>query len=344
MNELVGRINGAFSSVDWVPIHYVHRSLTEQHVVALYRAADVMLVTPLRDGMNLVAKEFVTARPDEDGVLVLSEFAGAAAEMGEALQVNPYDIETMSHRHSRTRCAMPEEERKLRMRSLRRADQHRAMFTIGPRAFIDALGRHPRNRPRRTGRPSASPRRSRGSRRQRLRSAERLRAPLLDYDGTLVPVRSVPGSRGPRPALFATCWGRSPRSRACAFTWSAGARRARSSAGSGTCTSGLHAEHGYWSRMAPPTVPGSPMKDVSVAWKLDSEKGPGSRPRQQDARRPRRREDGEPGLALPNGGAGAWRRPRAEELWHRLQRAIPARHLGQLLRGEKVIEVRPEAG
>ena len=78
VDELVGRINGLYGGVHNVPVHYLYRSFNEKQLVGLYRAADVMLVTPVRDGMNLVAKEFCAARPDEDGVLVLSEFAGAA--------------------------------------------------------------------------------------------------------------------------------------------------------------------------------------------------------------------------------------------------------------------------
>src|SRR5438093_1047308 len=81
VDALVGRLNSSFATSRWAPVHYVYRSLSERELVALYRAADVMLVTPVRDGMNLVAKEFVAARTDEDGVLVLSEFAGAAAEL-----------------------------------------------------------------------------------------------------------------------------------------------------------------------------------------------------------------------------------------------------------------------
>jgi trehalose 6-phosphate synthase/phosphatase len=119
LNELVGRINSAHSTDDWVPIHYVRHSLNERQVAALYRAADVMLVTPVRDGMNLVAKEFVACRTDDDGVLVLSEFAGAAAEMGEALQVNPYDVEGMARAYA-SALKMPPEARRVRMRSMRR--------------------------------------------------------------------------------------------------------------------------------------------------------------------------------------------------------------------------------
>lgn len=92
VEELVGRINGRYGTAGWVPVHYLHRSFSTEELVALYRAADVMLVTPLRDGMNLVAKEFVASRPDEGGVLVLSEFAGAAETLEDALLINPYDI------------------------------------------------------------------------------------------------------------------------------------------------------------------------------------------------------------------------------------------------------------
>src|SRR6266702_2459490 len=84
VDALVGRIHGEFATPDWSPIHYLYRGLSQAEIVALYRATDAVLVTPLRDGMNLVAKEFVAARSDGDGVLVLSEFAGAAAEMTEA--------------------------------------------------------------------------------------------------------------------------------------------------------------------------------------------------------------------------------------------------------------------
>ncbi len=89
----VGRINGEFSQPGQVAVHYFRRSLPREELVAYYRAADVMLVTPLRDGMNLVCKEFAASRPDLGGVLVLSEFAGAARELRRALLVNPRDID-----------------------------------------------------------------------------------------------------------------------------------------------------------------------------------------------------------------------------------------------------------
>ncbi len=93
IEELVGRINGQYGEAGRVVVHYLRRNLSERELIAYYRAADVMLVTPLRDGMNLVAKEFVASRLDNTGVLVLSEFAGAARELRRAILVNPFDID-----------------------------------------------------------------------------------------------------------------------------------------------------------------------------------------------------------------------------------------------------------
>lgn len=118
IDELVGRINGEHGTVDWTPIRYLHQSVGREQLVALYNAADVMLVTPLRDGMNLVAKEFIASRIDGDGVLVLSEFAGAAAELPEALSVNPYAIDEMTATMERA-LTMKALERRRRMAALR---------------------------------------------------------------------------------------------------------------------------------------------------------------------------------------------------------------------------------
>ena len=92
-----GRINGAFGEADWTPIRYVNRVYSHATLAGLYRAARVALVTPLRDGINLVAKEFVASQnPDDPGVLILSRFAGAAQECKAALLVNPYDPDSVA--------------------------------------------------------------------------------------------------------------------------------------------------------------------------------------------------------------------------------------------------------
>jgi trehalose-6-phosphate synthase len=98
VDRTVGRINGRFSTLNWVPVRYFYRSLPFEEVVAHYAASDVAWITPLRDGLNLVAKEFVVAQKaaQKPGVLILSEFAGAAVELHGALLTNPYDANSMT--------------------------------------------------------------------------------------------------------------------------------------------------------------------------------------------------------------------------------------------------------
>jgi trehalose 6-phosphate synthase len=118
LDAISGRINGAHAEMDWVPVRNVHRLHGRDELAGIYRAADVALVTPLRDGMNLVAKEFVAAQDEEDpGVLVLSRFAGAAAQMKDALIVNPFSQEDVADAMRRA-LAMPVEERRKRWRAL----------------------------------------------------------------------------------------------------------------------------------------------------------------------------------------------------------------------------------
>jgi trehalose 6-phosphate synthase/phosphatase len=331
VHELVGRINGAFSSVDWVPIHYVHRSLTPKQVAALYRAADVMLVTPLRDGMNLVAKEFVTARTDEDGVLVLSEFAGAAAEMGEALQVNPYDIETMAHAYSDA-LRMPEEERRVRMRSLRHRIASRDVHHWA-QSFIDALGGE---RPSPGGpRTALSSPDDLAALAARLRSADRLLL-LLDYDGTLVPFARSPDLAAPDPPLRDLLGALAAKPGVRVHVVS-GRRKEPLERWLGDLPVGLHAEHGYWSRLTPER-PWTAMKEVSVAWKPEVRRildhatatTPGALVEEKTASLAWHYRMAEPEL-----GAA-----RAEELCHRLEQTLRD-SAAEVLRGEKVIEVRP---
>jgi alpha,alpha-trehalose-phosphate synthase [UDP-forming] len=149
IQQLVGEINGEFTSPgERVPIHYLHRALKREDVFTILRAADVGLVTPLRDGMNLVAKEYCACNVDETGVLVLSEFAGAAAELKHgALLINPYDVEgTATAIHQA--LVLPEPERKIRMRKLRnqivRHDIFRWLDMVLEAAFAKRLSDFPR--------------------------------------------------------------------------------------------------------------------------------------------------------------------------------------------------------
>lgn len=118
LEQLSGAVNGEFATIDWTPVRYIHRHVPREQLSGLFSISKVGLVTPLRDGMNLVAKEYVAVQPEADpGVLVLSEFAGAAEEMTEALLVNPYDIEGTADKLQQA-LAMPLEERKERQSAL----------------------------------------------------------------------------------------------------------------------------------------------------------------------------------------------------------------------------------
>jgi trehalose 6-phosphate synthase len=120
VEQLVGEINGEFSRLGFPVVHYLHQNMAMEELSALYRVGDVMLVTPLRDGMNLVAKEYAASRVDGDGVLVLSEFAGAADELSEAVLVNPHDREAV-RRAMVEAASMEHDEARRRMASIRRA-------------------------------------------------------------------------------------------------------------------------------------------------------------------------------------------------------------------------------
>jgi trehalose 6-phosphate synthase len=116
--EVAGRVNGKFGDIDWAPIRYVNRSIARAALAGLYRSSRIGVVTPLRDGMNLVAKEFVAAQNEEDpGVLVLSRFAGAARELRGAIMVNPYDTDGMAHAF-KAAFDMPLEERVSRIKPM----------------------------------------------------------------------------------------------------------------------------------------------------------------------------------------------------------------------------------
>lgn len=137
IDELVGEINGEYTEPGWVPVHYSFRSLDRTELLAYYRIADVGLVTPLIDGMNLVAKEFCACNVQKNGVLVLSEFAGAAAELQTgAILVNPYDVAGVAEALRRA-LSMDETERRDRTNRLRRVVRRKNVFTWLD-SFLDA--------------------------------------------------------------------------------------------------------------------------------------------------------------------------------------------------------------
>jgi trehalose 6-phosphate synthase/phosphatase len=244
VEESVGRVNGACGTIASAPVHYVHRSVSMRRLVALYRAADLMLVTPLRDGMNLVAKEFVAARRDGDGVLILSEFAGAAAELEGALVVNPYDVDEVANAIQEG-LSMPVEERRSRMQALRRrvADYDSRAWAG---AFLDVLDApRPRDREAVVNRPEADlPATLDDVRRQ-----GRLRL-LLDYDGTLVPIASSPELAAPDEELLHLL-DRLTALDDVAVDIVSGRPRETLEGWLGHLPVALWAEHGFWHRRGP---------------------------------------------------------------------------------------------
>lgn len=197
VDELIGEINGDWSTPNWSPITYLRRTLPQAELAALYASADVALVTPLRDGLNLVAKEYVACKSSGDGVLVLSEFAGAAAEMGEALLVNPYDEETLSATIARA-LSLGETEKRERMMALYRRVHKNNVFAWGDR-FIRNLttavltrSEHPHNEPLPLEKPQLV----------KAFNQAQSRLIMLDYDGTLAPFSSLPQSAVPSQSLI----------------------------------------------------------------------------------------------------------------------------------------------
>ena len=144
LDSLSGRINGAYADVEWVPIRYVNRGYPRDRLAGIYRAAKVGLVTPLRDGMNLVAKEYIAAQdPDDPGVLILSRFAGAAEQLTEALLINPYSAEEVADAIKQA-LEMPLDERRARWRAcMDNIEAEDVMWWL--KSFTDVLERvsHP---------------------------------------------------------------------------------------------------------------------------------------------------------------------------------------------------------
>jgi trehalose 6-phosphate synthase len=139
LEHLAGHVNGAFAEFDWQPIRYLNKSFSRKNLLGFYRMARIGLVTPLRDGMNLVAKEYVASQdPEDPGVLVLSRFAGAAPELAcGALIVNPYDVEGVAESMQRA-LTMPLDERKQRWQSMMEILRHNDIDHWRA-AFVDAL-------------------------------------------------------------------------------------------------------------------------------------------------------------------------------------------------------------
>lgn len=198
IDELVGRVNGRFATARWSPIRYLYRSFPQDRLCALYRDADVALVTPLRDGMNLVAKEYVACQVGDPGVLILSSLAGAAETMREALLVNPFDVDETAHAIHRA-LDMEEEERASRIAALRRRER-RDDVEAWVTGFLEAAAA--------TGETTLQPLTDSEIEAWITPFLKQYQLCLfLDYDGTLTPLRRHPRdarlSRGMRRVLRA---------------------------------------------------------------------------------------------------------------------------------------------
>jgi trehalose 6-phosphate synthase/phosphatase len=260
VHSIVGRVNGKYGTVSHTPIVFLHRSLDFDEVVSFYAAADVMLVTPLRDGMNLVAKEYVASRRDDDGVLVLSEFAGAAAELSEAVLVNPYDLDGTSLAFERA-LEMGASEKRLRMRALRRRVASHDVKRWCDSFLADLVEQRPVT-------PAPSP-----SRRiltpppgtvSSLVASDAL-CLLLDYDGTLVSHASVPELAAPDEELLRLLDALVARPMTRVHVVSS-RRREDLEQWFGQLNLGLHAEYGFWSK-DDPTHAWQTTLPVSEGWK-----------------------------------------------------------------------------
>ncbi|MEM6643552.1 MAG: bifunctional alpha,alpha-trehalose-phosphate synthase (UDP-forming)/trehalose-phosphatase [Bacteroidota bacterium] len=193
---LVGRINGKFGRLNWTPIHYFYRSFPLNALSAFYRIAHVALVTPMRDGMNLVCKEFIASKMDQKGVLILSEMAGASKELSDAILINPNNIRQMVDAILEA-LTTPEEEQKRRMtimqESLKRYNIHSWVNLFMERlTYIKKEQENLRTKPLEEGIVA--------NLRARYEKAER-RIIFLDYDGTLVGFHSNPDHSKPDKEL-----------------------------------------------------------------------------------------------------------------------------------------------
>ena len=240
IDELVGRINGKYGTIDWTPIWYLYRSLPFPTLVALYSIADVCLVTPLRDGMNLVAKEYISTKGGEKGVLILSEMAGAAKELGETIIVNPNSREEVVAALIKA-LTMPEEEQIERNRVMQKRIQRYNVMRWAEE-FMDRLV-HTKELQKEMHARMLSP-----EMKMRLlgdyRSAQR-RLFLLDYDGTLVPFFGKPQEARPGDDLLQLLekLGANPKNETVLLS---GRDKETLERWFGTLSLGLVSEHGVW--------------------------------------------------------------------------------------------------
>lgn len=198
-DEIVGRINGKYATINWTPIWYYYRAMDFDDLIDLYMTSDVAMITPVRDGMNLVAKEFVATRVNGNGVLILSEMAGASKELHEAVLVNPFDLNAMA-KSIREAIVMPLEEQIKRNRSMQKR-LSRYTVTHWAKEFMTAL----MNKPKQADDVSAKKftEEVKTTTVKSFKDAKQ-KLLLLDYDGTLVNFHENPELAVPDQLLLQT--------------------------------------------------------------------------------------------------------------------------------------------
>ncbi|MDG3583557.1 bifunctional alpha,alpha-trehalose-phosphate synthase (UDP-forming)/trehalose-phosphatase [Galbibacter pacificus] len=196
-DELVGRINGQFATVSWTPIWYFYRSMPFNNLIDLYTSADVALITPVRDGMNLVAKEYVATRTKKDGVLILSEMAGASKEMNEALMINPNNFEQIADAIKQA-LEMPVEEQIARNTILQKRLE-RYSVEKWAHEFMKSL-----DATKNLGQVIVSEKLDTKLTNQMIEDYKKSKSSLilLDYDGTLSGFQDNPQNANPDTELF----------------------------------------------------------------------------------------------------------------------------------------------
>jgi len=200
IDELVGRINAEFGTFSWIPIRYYYRSFAFESLIAMYRAAQIALITPLRDGMNLVAKEYVACKQDDlPGVLIISEMAGAASDMTEAITINPHDTNSIE-RALITALEMPHETQRHNLEEMQKRLQRYDVKHWANNFLRQQMEAKKFQQDRQTKVLNEG---SRDRLANAFRNAES-RLILLDYDGTLVGFKNDPAAASPDEALYDT--------------------------------------------------------------------------------------------------------------------------------------------
>lgn len=198
-DEFVGRINGKFATVNWTPIWYYYRHMDFDDLIDLYMISDIAMITPVRDGMNLVAKEFIATRIDSDGVLILSEMAGASKELFEAITVNPFDLDAMADSILKA-IKMPKDEQIRRNQTMqKRLSRYTVKYWAN--AFFKALN----NKSKETKEPSTIKIKNDIIKdiQNKFHKAKK-KLLLLDYDGTLVRFHHKPEAAVPKNEILET--------------------------------------------------------------------------------------------------------------------------------------------